>query len=114
MKKAVSKENAAFYNWGNNCSSWILNDAALLSVKLELMPAGAREQLHYHQNARQFFFMLKGVASFYIEDEIIEVKEQEGVSIDPNQKHFVVNETNEPIEFLVISQPSTKQDRITV
>lgn len=114
MNNAISKENATHYTWGSNCSSWVLNDAASLSVKQERMPAGAREQLHYHQQASQFFFMLKGVATFYIDDERIEVKEQEGISIIHNRKHFVVNNSNEDIEFLVISQPSTLNDRINV
>ena len=114
MNKTISKENAARYTWGDNCSSWVLNDAAALSVKQELMPAGAREQLHYHQHASQFFFMLKGVATFYIEDENIEVREQEGITIERNQKHFVVNNGTDPIEFLVISQPATQNDRINL
>lgn len=114
MNQAISKGNAAQYTWGDNCSSWVLNDTPGLSVKQERMPVGSREQLHYHEHANQFFFVLTGVATFYIEDEMIEVKEQEGISITSNRKHFVVNNTNEPIEFLVISQPSTLNDRINI
>ncbi|MES2780787.1 MAG: cupin domain-containing protein [Bacteroidota bacterium] len=114
MSKAIGKKNAAYYTWGDNCSSWVLNDTAVLSVKQEQIPAGAREQLHYHQHASQFFFVLKGVATFYVDDEMMEVKEQEGISVTNGRKHFVVNNSDEPIEFLVISQPTTLNDRINI
>ncbi len=114
MTGLISKKNAPNYMWGANCSCWVLNDTEGLSVKQEQMPSGAREQLHYHQNANQFFFMLKGVATFYIEEEVVEVKEQEGIMIENRRKHFLENKSEESIEFLVISQPTTNKDRITI
>jgi mannose-6-phosphate isomerase-like protein (cupin superfamily) len=112
MNTRISKQNAERYTWGNNCWSWVLNNTATLSVKQERMPAGAKEQLHVHRYASQFFFMLKGVATFYIDNNRVELKDQEGLTIENNQKHFVANEGSEPIEFLVISQPATLNDRI--
>src|SRR6478609_8748638 len=103
MNKVVSKLNGSHYIWGNGCDSWVLCGLPGLSVKQEKMPVGAREQLHYHKEATQFFFMLKGVANFYLENEMIILKEQEGLIIEKESKHFVKNESNEPIEFLVIS-----------
>ncbi|MES2560183.1 MAG: cupin domain-containing protein [Bacteroidota bacterium] len=114
MKGLISKNNAPQYEWGGNCLSWVLNDTPGLSVKQELMPAGAREQLHYHKHANQFFYVLSGVATFYIEDKVIQVGTHEGIHIKSSQKHLVVNESTGPIEFLVISQPSTHNDRIQV
>ena len=110
----VNKTNVPKYNWGAHCESWVLCGLQGLSVKQEKMPVGAKEQLHYHEEATQFFFVLKGVATFYVEDEMILLKEQEGLTIEKEAKHFVLNESNEPIEFLVISQPDTTNDRINV
>lgn len=110
----VTKTNVPNYKWGNNCESWVLSDSPGLSVKQEKMPAGTREQLHYHEQATQFFFVLKGIALFYVEEEKIILKEQEGLTIEKGARHLVVNESNEPIEFLVISQPDTTNDRINV
>lgn len=112
MNKGVSKENGSHYTWGNSCDSWVLCDLPGLSVKQERMPVGTKEQLHYHQQATQFFFVLKGVATFYVEEKKIELKEQEGITIEKNKKHFVVNESEEAIEFLVVSHPNTTNDRI--
>jgi mannose-6-phosphate isomerase-like protein (cupin superfamily) len=113
-EKIIDKETAPHYTWGNNCSSWILVNTEGLSVKQEIMPLGTKEQLHFHNKAQQFFFILKGAATFYVNDEIIIVPEQKGLSIKPNTKHFIANETTEPLEFLLVSQPSTNEDRVAI
>jgi mannose-6-phosphate isomerase-like protein (cupin superfamily) len=50
-----------------------------LSVKMERMPAHTAEQEHYHERARQFFFILEGVASFYTAEGRFEVLAQQGL-----------------------------------
>lgn len=110
----ISKENAEHYIWGNKCDSWMLVDSENLSIKQELMPVGEREKLHYHEKSQQFFFILKGEATFYVEEEIFTVTPQRGLLIKPNIKHYIANESNEILEFLVISQPNTSKDRINI
>jgi mannose-6-phosphate isomerase-like protein (cupin superfamily) len=108
----IDKVNALHYLWGNNCDSWVLNDTPELSIKLESMPPGTKEMLHYHEKAQQFFFILKGTASFYSDDKKHILAPQQGITVLPDQKHFIANETDGVLEFLVISQPSTHNDRI--
>jgi mannose-6-phosphate isomerase-like protein (cupin superfamily) len=102
------------YQWGNACDGWNLVDNAALSVKQERMPAGTTEALHYHQFAQQFFFILKGTATFDIDGETIIVNEQEGIHIQAGKKHRISNTTSSAIEFILSSQPSTAADRINV
>ena len=111
MSKVTDKKTAPHYQWGNQCDSWILADTEGLSIKQESMPPGTREQLHFHSDARQFFFILKGTATFYIQDKKEIVNGQQDLLIHKNTRHFIANETKEPLDFLVISQPSTNQDR---
>jgi mannose-6-phosphate isomerase-like protein (cupin superfamily) len=112
--KTMDKTSARHYLWGDNCDSWILADTTGLSVKQELMPPGAKEQLHFHTRAQQFFFILHGTATFYVEDKTETVTVQQGLLIEAGIKHFIANETEEPVEFLVISQPSTDYDRTNI
>jgi mannose-6-phosphate isomerase-like protein (cupin superfamily) len=114
MKPVSRYQPLKHYQWGNNCDGWNLVDESALSVKLEKMPAGTAESLHYHQYARQFFFILSGEAQFEIDSELIVVKEQQGIQVEPGQKHRIINHTSEPIEFILSSQPSTVNDRISV
>ena len=114
MNNIIDTLTASHYFWGEHCDSWVLNDTEGLSVKRESMPGGTKEKLHFHTNAQQFFFVLKGTATFYSGHEKIIVKEQQGLSIQPKTEHYISNETTKKLDFLVISQPSTNNDRTTI
>lgn len=113
-EKIIDKQTAEHYLWGDNCNSWVLADTPGLSIKQENMPGLTKEKLHFHTNAQQFFYILKGSATFYIEENKIVVTEQKGILIHPKTKHFIANETNGQLDFLVISQPTTNHDRTTM
>ncbi|GAA5100222.1 cupin domain-containing protein [Chryseobacterium ginsengisoli] len=106
-----SKNNSEHYIWGNGCDSWILKDSQNLSIKQEKMPSGTTEKLHFHDHAEQFFYILKGEAVLYINDEKFSLKAGESITILPKSKHYISNESMEDLEFLVISNPSTNNDR---
>ena len=109
---AVSKHNSLHhYKWGNDCDGWVLVDTNALSVKQERMPAQTSEALHYHEKAQQFFFILKGIATFEVENESYTVQPGQGFHIGAGKKHRIINNTAEDIEFILSSQPSTNQDR---
>ncbi|MCT2407335.1 cupin domain-containing protein [Chryseobacterium antibioticum] len=109
-----SKDNSKHYIWGNGCDSWILNDSGNLSIKQEKMPPGTAEKLHFHNTAEQVFYILKGEAVLDINDERFLVKAGESISVQPGSKHFISNESQDEVEFLVISSPSTHNDRIEI
>lgn len=113
MSRVIDKNSAPHYFWGDKCSSWILMNRDSLSIKIETMPAGTKETLHFHTSSRQFFFILKGTAVFYIDGKTNVVNEQQGILIEPMSKHYIANESSEPIDFLLVSQPDndTTNDR---
>jgi mannose-6-phosphate isomerase-like protein (cupin superfamily) len=109
MKK--SKDNSEHYTWGDNCSGWHLVQSESLSVVEELMPPNTQEKKHYHSMSQQFFRILKGTATFEVEDEIFEVEDGEGIYISPNLTHRIRNDQHKDLEFIVISEPTTRGDR---
>ncbi len=108
----INKANSEAYTWGSNCKGWHLVNNKSLSVIQELMLPNTTETEHKHKNAQQFFFILKGIATFEINHTLIEVHAGEGVHIEPNSAHQIKNLSSENIEFLVISQPHAHGDRI--
>jgi mannose-6-phosphate isomerase-like protein (cupin superfamily) len=100
------------YSWGEGCDGWNMVDERSLSVKQERMPPHTSEQLHFHQESRQFFFILKGEAVFEAGESRARVKSLEGFHIVPGVRHRISNEGEEDLEFLLCSQPSTADDRI--
>ncbi len=110
----VSKENAEHYLWGGDCDGWHLLKDPALSVIHERMPPGRTEQRHYHSVAQQFFFVLTGALTMELEGERYVVSAGKGIPIPPQAKHQARNDADKEVEFLVISQPTTRGDRVNL
>jgi len=108
----ISKANAEHYIWGQTCDGWHLIKSPALSVIHERMPPGTREVRHYHQQSRQFFFVLEGTATLEVDGERHTLHAQEGLEIPPQCPHQMLNESEDNLEFLVVSQPPSHGDRI--
>lgn len=109
-----STDNSEHYIWGEVCEGWHLLKSDSLSIIQEKMPPHTSEGLHFHSYAQQFFFILKGTATFELEGEIYTVKENMGLHVQPHQKHRIFNHTDLVLEFLVISEPKSHGDRINI
>src|SRR5690606_18109683 len=103
--------NADHYIWGENCDGWHLLKSESLSIIQEKMPPATAERLHYHSKAQQFFFIIKGTATFEVNNVIYSVEERNGFHISANEKHRIFNRTEQDLEFLVISEPKSYADR---
>ncbi|MGO4549273.1 cupin domain-containing protein [Paenibacillus sp. 2TAB23] len=110
----ISKHNAEHYIWGDHCDGWHLAKNQDLSIIHERMPPNTSEVKHYHQQSRQFFFVLSGSATIEIDGKEVILGKQEGVEIAPLVPHQMFNKSNDEVEFLVISQPNSKGDRVLV
>ena len=53
-----------------------------------------------------------GLQLLKIADQIIEVEKDNGIHILPKTKHRIRNDKSENLEFIVISHPTTRGDRI--
>lgn len=107
----ISKENAIHYIWGDNCEGYRLVSRDHLSVIHEIMPAHTQEKRHYHSLSTQFFYILNGQARFELNNEIFILNEYEGIEVKPLLPHHIKNESDQSIEFMVISSPKTQGDR---
>lgn len=97
--------------WAEVCKAWVLLDTDQLTIKEELMPPDTTESTHFHLKARQFFFVLEGVATFREEDRSIIVHSGDGFDVRPGITHSIQNDGQENLRFLLISHPSADQDR---
>ena len=70
----ISRSDAPHYVWAGTCDGWHLVQATGLSVIEERMPPGTHEVPHRHAHARQFFFVLSGVARITVEDFTLEFR----------------------------------------
>lgn len=109
----ISRDNAPHYVWGDDCDGWHLLQDSNLSVIEERVPPGASEVLHFHKNAQQFFLILSGQAIMEVNGEQIVLSAGQGVAIPPGTRHQFRNHSDEPVRFLVVSQPPSHGDRFT-
>src|SRR6185369_13363842 len=109
--KTVSNLNAGHYPWGDGCEGWRLLQGDDLSVIQERVPAGKAEVMHYHNHARQFFYILEGSAQMVFENEIIPLAKGDGIEIPPRIKHRFENVSERDVIFLVVSAPKSQNDR---
>jgi mannose-6-phosphate isomerase-like protein (cupin superfamily) len=110
----IDRSFAEHYIWGGVCDGWHLVKRSDMSVVAERVPPGAKETRHLHSTARQFFFILSGCAVIEINGERVTLSEGQGVEVAPGTSHQFTNESPEEVHFLVVSHPSTRDDRVEV
>jgi mannose-6-phosphate isomerase-like protein (cupin superfamily) len=110
----IDKTRAEHYSWGAVCDGWRLLTGSDLSVIQECVPPGAAEIAHFHSRARQFFFVLSGVATLELVGRSVTFSQGQGVHVPPGTTHRFANHSRENVAFLVISAPTTKGDRTDV
>ena len=111
---SISMDNAEHYVWGQNCDGWHLVKRADMSVIQERVPPGSAEVIHYHERARQFFYVLEGEGTLSFGDREIILQKGHGLEIQPMVKHQFKNNSSMDVHFLVISVPSTRGDRVNL
>jgi mannose-6-phosphate isomerase-like protein (cupin superfamily) len=108
----ISKDTAEYYSWGEGCDGWHLVKQPELSVIHERMPPGTAEVRHFHERSRQFSFVLAGVATLEVAGAREQLHARQGVEVAPGVPHQIFNESEAEVEFLVISHPTTRGDRV--
>lgn len=108
----TSRATAPHYFWQGDCEGWRLLDAPDLSVIHERMPPGRAETRHHHTTARQVFFCLSGALEIELDGVDHHLTSGEALPVPAKAVHQVRNPGPEAAEFLVISAPSTRADRI--
>jgi mannose-6-phosphate isomerase-like protein (cupin superfamily) len=107
-------KTAEHYTWGDGCDGWRLLNRTDLSVIQERIPSGLGEVLHFHNKSRQVFYVLEGHLEIEVLDQKVHLNTGDSLEIAPMQTHRVSNTSASDVHFLVISAPSTMNDRVNV
>ena len=112
MPAKISLATAPSYPWGNACTGWHLVQNPQLGVIQETMPPGTAEVRHYHERTQQFFYILRGEATFELAGETLRLLPGEGIHVEPETPHQLRNEAQVSLHFLVVSTPHAHGDRV--
>ena len=109
----ISRQTAEHFTWRAVCDGgYLLKQPDRLTVLHERMPPGSSEVRHLHRQAYQCFFILAGTATLEINGQYVPLHPLEGAAIPPQVAHQMRNTSGAPLEFLVISQPNSRDDRV--
>lgn len=71
-----------------------------------IIPKGATNKLHYHPEAEETYYIIKGKAKMVVDNDEFEVSVGDGVFIKPFEKHKIFQLGEENLEFLVVCAPA--------
>ena len=114
MARKVSRDTARHYNWKEVCDGWHLVEHDHLSVIAERMPPETAEDMHYHNQSAQFFYLLSGKAVMKFSDHEEVLLPGEGLEIPPLEAHQMTNPFQEDAHFIVVSSPKSHGDKVIV
>ena len=100
------------YSWGDGCEGWRLFDDGQMNVTRERMPPGASETRHAHRLAGQYFYVLAGALTIELPDRVVALAPCEGIYIPPMVAHRVATGGAADAEFILVSRPSSRGDKI--
>ena len=110
--RKVTTDTAEHYVWGNQCDGWHLLRSPNVSVITERMPPGTSEVAHHHTKSQQLFFVLSGELVLESDGVRHVLHARESAHVPPHVVHQAINNSAEPVEFLVISEPPSHGDRV--
>jgi len=98
-------------DWGDGCRAWDLVHRPELRVTSETMPPRTVEVPHRHDRARQVFLVHAGRLTLVVGEVAIAAGPGEAVEVAPGVVHQARNGGDGPLEFTVVSTPTTEGDR---
>jgi mannose-6-phosphate isomerase-like protein (cupin superfamily) len=76
------------------------------SVAYVVIPPGKSSLLHYHPEAEESYYILKGIAQIILGEEEDLIGAGESILIPSPKPHKIINTGNEPLEFIAICVPA--------
>jgi quercetin dioxygenase-like cupin family protein len=77
-----------------------LSDTKVVKGEVILYPAGTEAANHHHEGAEHFQYILRGTATFYLNEVPHRVNAGDTVYIYENERHYFVNDGGEEMAFV--------------
>ena len=75
-----------------------------------IIPAFCSSRLHYHLEAEETFYFIKGKGSMIVDERTFTVNSGDTVLISPQERHHIVNNSQNELEFIVVCAPGWNLD----
>lgn len=85
-----------------------------ITISFEILAPGERQKKHVHRLIDEMYFVLEGKGFCYVNDDGIVIQKGDLILIEPNDIHFLVNESESCLKLLLISRRTKIQDIVTI
>lgn len=84
-----------------------LSETRAAKGEMIIYPPGTEAANHHHEGAEHFQVILKGSATFYLNEQPQKVRAGDTVYIYDNERHFLINDGDEELVFIEYFVPGT-------
>lgn len=90
-----------------------INERVMLPRMIEILPTPDKDEVYgYGHKGEEFIYILEGVLTLSINDEIMELYPGDSAHYDSAIRHDWSNHTNKIVKFLVVNLPNTLNKNI--
>lgn len=88
-----------------------LMDGSIMMLNWASLPKRKSFQYHYHETLQEVFIIIKGNAMMKIDSKELNVKAGDAIVVDPMEKHFMKNTSDDTVEYIVFGVASKSGGR---
>lgn len=75
-----------------------------------IIPSRCSSRPHYHPEAEETFYFVKGKGKMIVENRKFDVEPGDAVLIMPSERHQILNSSENNLEFIVVCSPAWNQN----
>lgn len=99
------------YRFGNSGPKYLMKGPRMNFAIVQFQP-GEDFQGHYHEIMEENFYILEGEADIYIDGIKHTLKKGQLIHIEPNEVHYVINNSNSVVKMVSTLAPYVEVDKI--
>lgn len=103
-------ESEKEYRFGDSGPKYLIRGPRL-SCGVVVLKAGQDFKAHYHKHMEENFFILEGELDIYVDDKLVKAQKGDLVHVEPNEKHYLINNSSESAKAVFALAPFTENDK---
>ena len=101
------------YRFGNSGPKYLMKGPRS-NFAIVQFQAGEDFRAHYHKVMEENFYILEGEVDIYVDGVKHTVKKGQLIHIEPNEVHYVVNNSDSVVKMISTLAPYMDQDKVEV
>lgn len=101
------------FRFGNSGPKYLMKGPRM-NFAIVQFQAGEDFQGHYHEIMEENFYILEGEIDIYVDGVKHTLKEGQFIHIEPNEKHYIINNSDSVVRMISTLAPFVEVDKVDV